>query len=154
MSTITDGSTVSREILTGDAAIAEGSASAWAPRRAPSQGQMRRVVEAARLFRSAVEGDRRAMLTMQEAMSTSDFPLLMGTVFGRELMATYQQLTPIWSSFCSRTVVNDFRPKPIIDLLGGRGILDKVPELTEYPARKAAEGSYSLSVGKYGGRIG
>lgn len=142
---------MSIELLTGDAAVAEGQGPT--PSRTHSPQYLARVAEAADLFGRAVKGNRQAVLNLQEAMSTSDFPTLLGAVFGRELLATYEQLPQVWSQFASRKVVNDFRPKPLIDLLGGRGLLDRVPELTEYPARKASEAKYSLAVGKFGGRF-
>lgn len=144
-------STISRQVLTGDAAVAEGSN--LGGRRPLTDGQKARLLEAGRLYGRAMAGNARAMLDLREAMSTSDFPDLLGQVFNRELMSTYEQMPQVWSQFARRTVVNDFRPKALIDLLGGRGVLDLVPELTEYPARKPSTSKYELKVGKYGGRV-
>lgn len=145
-------STLSRQILTGDAAVAEGNTS-LGRRRPTTPAQRARMVEAARLYSGAMSGNARSMLALKEAMSTSDFPDLLGQVFSRELMSTYEQMPSVWSQFARRSVVNDFREKSLIDLLGGRGVLDLVPELTEYPARKPSTAKYPLKVAKYGGRI-
>ena len=142
---------MSIELLTGDAALAEAGALKPEPKRSPQYWA--RVAEVATIFGAAMAGNARAMLTLKESLSTSDFPNLLGTVFGRELLATYQQLPQVWSSFASRSVVNDFRAKTLVDLLGGRGILGSVAELQEYPARKPSEATYSLKVGKLGARV-
>lgn len=139
------------KILGGDTAIEEGDETLKLARR--KSYSLPQLAEAAELFGRAVRGNKRAMLDLNEAMSTSDFPNLLGAVFGRELMATYEQLPKIWPAFATRTTVNDFRPKTLVDLLGGRSRLGLVPELTEYKAIKASEGIYTLSVAKYGERI-
>jgi hypothetical protein len=93
------------------------------------------------------------MLTIQESLTTSDFPKLFGDVIDRELMAQYAQIQPIWPGFARKTIVRDFRPKHWLDLLGGRAMLDSVKERGEYPARTLTEGEYFLTVGKYGARL-
>lgn len=143
---------MSTEILTGDAAVAE--AGAIAPRRRNTNPQyLTRLAETATLVGRAFDGDRRAMLTIQESLTTSDFPKLFGDVLDRELLAQYQQVTPIWPQFARRTVVRDFRPKHYLDLLGGRASLDLVKERGEYPARNLTEADYNLTVVKYGARL-
>lgn len=141
------------ELLTGEAAISEANSPDFTPQRETSPQQRRRLAEAATIFGRALKGNRRDMLTLQEAMSTSDFPYLLGAVFGRELMATYQQLPKIWPMFAGRTTVNDFRAKTLVDLLGGRQRLPQVPQGTPYPATSASETTYSLTVAKYGERV-
>ena len=143
---------MSTEMLTGDAAVAE--AGALAPRRRSNNPQYRaQLAEAATLIGRAFNGDRRAMLDIQESLTTSDFPKLFGDVLDRELMAQYEQISPIWPQFARRTVVKDFRPKHYLDLLGGRAVLDPVKERGEYPARNLTEGDYNLTVAKYGARL-
>lgn len=143
---------MSTEILTGDAAVAE--AGAIAPRRRSNNPQyLARLAETATLVGRAFDGDRRAMLDIQESLTTSDFPKLFGDVLDRELLAQYQQIEPVWPKFARRTVVKDFRPKHYLDLLGGRATLDLVKERGEYPARSLSEGDYSLTVAKYGARL-
>jgi hypothetical protein len=143
--------TISREVLTGTAA--EGAATGYAPKPRYTPAYQARIDEAATLFGAACNGSKRAMLTLTEALTTSDLPSLLGGVFDRELLSTYEQLPQIWSQFASRTTVNDFRPKTYIDLLGGRARLDAVAERGEYPARAPSEALYSLKVGKFGGVI-
>lgn len=140
------------EILTGSAAVAEGNA--LTARRQPSRERLAQINEAAQLVGRVFAGDRRAMVDLQEAMSTSDFPILFGEVIDRELMAQYQAMPSTWRSFARRTVVRDFRPKKWKDLIGGRGLLERIDQHAPYPERSVDEGEYELSVGKYGARIG
>lgn len=143
---------MSTEILTGAEAVAEGGA--LAPRRRQySPQRLTQLHEAASLIGRAFNGNRRAMLDLQEALSTSDFQHLFGDVLDRELLAQYQQVQPVWPQFARRSVVRDFRPKKFLDLLGGRGILDEVGELSEYKARQLSDAEYSLKVGKFGNRL-
>lgn len=140
------------EFLTGNAAVAE--ANALTPRRRNANPvYLQKVAETADLMGAVFAGDRRAMLTVQEMMSTSDFPKLFGDVLDRQLLAQYEQISPVWQGFATRQVVNDFRPKHWLDLLGGRAELDPVGEGAEYPARALTENDYKLTVGKFGSRL-
>lgn len=113
----------------------------------------RRIVEARALFQRVLEGDLRAKATVMETMTRSDFPLLLGAAYGRELIQEYNGITPVWQSFARRSVVPDFRPKKLTELLGGRAGLDKVAEAAEYKARALSEAEYEFTVDKYGARI-
>lgn len=109
---------------------------------------------AAEAWGGAWSGDRRARLDVNEALSTSDtFQRASGQVFAAELMRAYDAAPKVWGQYASRTVVNDFRPKKIIDLFGGRSGLDPVPELSEYPARQANRTEYEVQVRKFGARF-
>jgi len=140
------------EFLTGDLAVAEGRA-LTARRRNTSAEYLQKVAEAASLMGRVFQGDRRATLQVEELMSTSDFPKLFGDVLDRELLAQYEQISPVWQGFATRQVVNDFRPKHWLDLLGGRAELDPVGEGAEYKARGLTENEYQLTVGKFGARL-
>jgi len=123
-------------------------------RRRLSPQRLALVNEAATMWGRVFAGDRRAALDVQEALTTSDlFVSATGDVLDRELLARYQDLPAVWSQYASRTTVRDFRPKKMIDLLGGRAALDRVPELTEYPARDISANEREISVGKFGGRF-
>lgn len=147
------------QILTGAAAIAEGDAKPEAGfRRPPRDPQFNaRIVEAADLWHDALHmgglTGMKARVALAEALTTSDFPYLLGGVFDRELLASYQQLPSVWKAFARRVTVRDFRAKELIDLLGGQAILGSVGQGAEYPARKTTEAKYSLTVGKRGARF-
>lgn len=147
------------EVLTGDQAVAEGEAkpeAGFSSTRVSPQYNAR-LVEAANIWCDATTAGglagMRARTKLAESLTTSDFPILLGAVFDREMLAQYQQITPVWQGFARRTVVRDFRPKELVDLLGGRGILDPVGQGAEYPARELTEAKFSLTVGKRGARI-
>lgn len=147
------------EVLTGAAAVAEGEAKPEAGYRPVARGASfgARLIEAANTWGDAVTTGgikgMRARVKLAESLTTSDFPILLGGVFDRELMTQYAQLQPVWQQFASRTIVRDFRPKKLVDLLGGRAILDPVAQGGEYKARALTEAEYSLVVGKRGARI-
>lgn len=138
------------QTLTGAAAEAVATESAFGPRVRISEAQ---ISEAQRLLESAFKGSRRGMLNLQEAMAAGDFQHAIFDILDREVMAKYQDIAPVWTQYVSTTTVRDFRPKRMVDLLGGKAALDKVNELDEYPARSISKALYNLSVAKYGGRF-
>lgn len=113
----------------------------------------RLVLEAATLMGRAFAGNRRAILDLEEALSSDDFRSAAFEVLDREMMERYQDLPATWDQYTRRTTVRDFKKKKLVDLMGGRAALDKVPELTEYPARSLAKGLYEIFVEKFGGRF-
>lgn len=113
----------------------------------------RAIVEARALFQRVLDGDLRARAEVMETMTRSDFPILLGAAYGRELLQEYQGIAPVWQQFATRSTVPNFKPKTLVELLGGRGTLDKVGEAAEYKARKVTEGKYEFKVDKYGNRI-
>jgi hypothetical protein len=113
----------------------------------------RRILEARATFQKVLDGDLRARAEIMETLTTSDFPILLGAAYGREIIQEYQGIQPIWTQFARRTTVADFRPKKLVEILGGRAGLDKVGEATEYPARSVTEGEYEFKVEKYGTRF-
>lgn len=111
------------------------------------------ILEAAVLMQRAFKGNRRAMLDFEESLSTSDFRAAAFEVLDREMMDRYQDITPGWTAFARRTTVRDFKKKKMVDLMGGRSTLEKVPELTEFPARSLSKALYEIFVEKFGGRF-
>ncbi|MCX6024014.1 MAG: hypothetical protein NTZ05_20240 [Chloroflexi bacterium] len=77
-------------------------------RRSPNPAYTRRLAQAATLIRDVQEG-RTDPFYLKEAMSTSDFPLLMGDILDRQLLARYQEWEPTWQNYCKRGTVRDFR---------------------------------------------
>lgn len=101
----------------------------------------------------AIGGNRRILHKLEETLSTSDFSYLFADTLDREALAQYQQLPKIWPAFASRITLRDFRPKKLVDLLGGRSILDPVKELAPYAARGVSDAEYTITPGKYGDRF-
>lgn len=121
----------------------------YTPRRA------RAISEAADLWKRVFDGDLRAAVQVKEALSTSDlFVSATGDVLDRELLSQYTAITSEWSNFATRTLVRNFKPKKMIDLLGGRTVLERVPELTAYPGAEYDTREFSIHVAKFGRQFG
>lgn len=111
------------------------------------------ILEARQLFESAVNGSLMARARLEEAMSTSDFPIMLGAAYGRELQQEYEGIAPVWQQFATRKVVPDFRERTLVDVMGGRAELEKVKEGAEYPAGKLSESERKFKVEKFGRRF-
>lgn len=87
---------------------------------------------------------------MKEAETTSDFPILFGTVLERTLLAKYTIKTPGWRNYVKAGTQNDFRPTNLIGTYGLRSQLTAVPQEGEYPNAALSEGKVQCSLGKFG----
>jgi hypothetical protein len=124
-------------------------------RRNYSPRRRQAIVEAANLWKRVFDGDIRAAVQVREALSTSDlFVSATGDVLDRELLQAYSDITAEWQKFASRSLVRNFKPKKLVDLMGGRTKLDAVPELTAYPGAKHDTREFSIQVAKYGRQFG
>lgn len=90
---------------------------------------------------------------LEEAMSTSDFPLFFGDILDRAVLAGYAETPSMWRTIARAGQVRDFRNVSRFTMDGAEGQLSQVPELTEYPATRLTEGRYQFRVTKYGKRI-
>lgn len=124
-------------------------------RRQYSPQRRRAIVEAAGLWQRVMAGDMRAAVQVREALSTSDlFVSASGDVLDRELLQAYTQLQAQWAGFATRTTVRNFKPKKMVDILGGRSSLDRVPELTAYPGAEYDTREFEIQVAKFGRQFG
>lgn len=105
------------------------------------------------LIAPAFRGDKYARLDLNEAMSTSDFPILFGDFLYRSLAKRYAARPSVWQQFAARRTVRDFRETKLIDLLGGAGTLDDVAELAPYPRRALSEQEIKFKLGKTGAAL-
>ena len=112
-------------------------------------GRLREAAE----FVADVASGRRPMHHLQEAMSTSDFPLLFADVLDRQLLASYQETEPVWQNFCRRSTVPDFRSVKRFAVDGAEAVLPAVAEREEYPEASLSEAQDTYSVSKYGRRL-
>lgn len=87
---------------------------------------------------------------MREAETTSDFPLLFASVIERTLLAKYQIAKPDWRAYVKVGTQNDFRKANAFGIFGLQSSLGVVKERGEYPADKLADGSFSITLSKYG----
>lgn len=119
------------------------------PRRAKA------LTEAAELWGKAWNGDKMAAVVVNEALTTSDlFVSATGDLLDRELLASYQDINPSWQEWASPTTVRNFKPKKLVDIMGGKSALDLVPELTEFPYKKQSTHEYEIAAKKFGRRFG
>lgn len=118
-----------------------------------TKGVNTRILEARQLFQRALDGDLRARAEVVETMSTSDFPILLGSAYGREMLQEYTAIAPVWQEYMRRVTVPNFKPKTLVEILGGRAGLDKVKQGAEYKARALTEAKQEFRVEKYGARI-
>lgn len=109
------------------------------------------VAECADLLADVIEG-RRPTWQLQEAMTTSDFPLLFGDVLDRSTLAAYREWQPTWPAIAQRRTVRDFRTAKLFPpAIGADGRLAEVGQLVEYPESKLDEqAALTLSVKKFG----
>lgn len=125
-------------------------------RRVRESSKMRRcVMEAHAMLSDVRAGDPYAALRVREALSTSDlFRSATGEVLDREMLRQYDDMETQWSKFSTRTTVRNFKPKKLIDLMGSRNSLARVPEHTNYPQSDYSFSENELSVDKFGEQFG
>jgi hypothetical protein len=112
----------------------------------------RSLAEANSLYSGVLSG-KVPMHRLEEAMSTSDFPLLFADIIDREMLGRYAEWPSIWAKIARRGLVRDFRTVKRFKLDGAEGVLSQVGQGNEYPEASVTDGAYSYSVAKYGRRI-
>ena len=90
---------------------------------------------------------------VEEALTTSDFPLMFGDVLDRLLLAAYKTVEPAWKPFTKMSTVKDFRDAYRFAVYGSDQFLPQVGEKGEYLASKLDELRYTIAVLKYGRQI-
>ena len=114
-----------------------------------------RLAEATELVAKAFAGNRWAALTFQEAMSTSDFPLLFADILDRQLLQAYREAPQHWPAIAKPAEVRDFRNvKRFPRGIGGGATLDGVAAGASYPESSIADSTpIQYAVAKYGRRM-
>jgi hypothetical protein len=88
------------------------------------------------------------------AASTGDFPVLLENTLHKTLLAGYATTPDVWSRFCHKGSVSDFRPHKRYRL-GSFGTLSDLTELGEYVNKSIPDGTKeSISAGTKGNIIG
>lgn len=93
------------------------------------------------------------MGSLQEALSTSDFPLLFGDIIDRKMLARYHETEPTWRNWANTATVPDFRTVKRFAVDGSEATLATVAQGVEYPESKLTDLYYSYAVAKYGRRL-
>lgn len=105
------------------------------------------------LVAKVAQGSRHAALVFEEAMSTSDFPLIFGDILDRQLLAAYREYPSSIEAIAKVSTLRDFRQAKRFAIDGADGQLDAVAELGEYPASAVTESKDTLTVTKFGRRL-
>jgi hypothetical protein len=109
-----------------------------------------RLVETMRFVRDTQAG-RIAPARFAEAMTTSDFPILLGGIMDRTLLGGYREYPASYEMWCKiNRNVKDFRTISRGFLNLADGALDTVAQQEEYQAAGAGEGQYTYAVQKFG----
>jgi hypothetical protein len=89
---------------------------------------------------------------LSEAETTSDFPILFGTVIDRQLLARYKSAADgAWRKYIKTGTQMDFRPADAIGVYGLEGGLNEVKEKSEYKSDATlGDGKVSITLKKYG----
>lgn len=120
-------------------------------RTAPNMKQ--KVLSAAKLFNEAQKGTNLGMAQFREAMSTSDYPILLSKGFEVEAIQAQKDAVKEYEAFAVEKKVPDFRPKKLRDLFGNTEF-EPVGEGEEYKADNLDELEVEYKVGKFGRRFG
>lgn len=120
------------------------------PRSIRNRSNYRQLLREALTVLKTARGSRFGMHRFEEAMTTADFPLLMGDVLDRQLLGMYQETPVTWPAYVKRGTVPDFRTVKRFAVDGGEAILPSVGQLGQYLPAVLSETSYSYSVSKYG----
>lgn len=128
-----------------------------APSRGMTSGRYKELLrEALDLYAKVITGKRPAYY-LQEAMTTSDFPILFGDILDRQMLAEYEAQPSSWRQFIKTRTVNDFREveyRYFPDGQASQGRLRRVREQQEYPERNLADmDKIRYSIGKFGSRM-
>lgn len=121
--------------------------------RKPSGDYLRALKECARLI-TGVKSGIISSWKLQEAMTTSDFPLLLGDLQYKQLLGFYTPYRSVYESISKGFNLKDFKPLNLYTIDGGSSTLDVVTEEAPYPEISFTEGRYQLTIKKYGRRYG
>lgn len=121
-------------------------------RRSPADAARyeERLANVADLLEAVIEGRTHPYRMVEEAQSTSDFPLLFGDVIDRILLGAYAEWPSVWASIARRGRRRDFRVGKAFTVDGANSPLSPVPQGTPYPQDSLTDGEFAYGVSKYG----
>lgn len=122
------------------------------PQRHQDPAFLVRLAEAERFAQAISRGEvSRAMLV--EAMTTSDFPFLLGNNLWRKIIGYYQNFPSTFRNYFAMETVRDFRVNDRVTLTGARGLLTNRPERTPPQERSYGESRWQAQVQVYSAAI-
>lgn len=121
-------------------------------RRASTRDE--KIHEAAKLFGAGRTGANPfAQARLLEALTTSDFPILLSDAFTKKAISTQKAAVREFEPILTDVTVDDFNQHKLIDLWGSDEF-EPVKELEEYKAGKLAETELTHQAGKNGRSYG
>jgi hypothetical protein len=121
---------------------------------APSSPEMVRVLESnypGLLSRAVVAESQRGGVALDEAMSVSDFPLLMGDVLDRSLLQRFAAVPQVWRQYIGvGAPLRDFRTIRMLETTGGNDVYDAISDLEGLTYTTIAEGQHTMAPALYG----
>ena len=117
-----------------------------------SEAMKVRVARAMQVIQDAYAGSSIARIQLHEALSTSDFPLLIGHGLDALLLASYQSIEPEWHKYIHvGNPVRDFRPVERFRATRGAGLLTEQGESGNIKYDSQAEAKYSFKARVFAG---
>ncbi len=93
---------------------------------------------------------RKHQAYLEEAITTSDFPSLLGQIVDKKMEAAYKAMVPDWEAYIPTDTVADFNLIEEHRIDGNEDELPLVPEKGDYLVAPMSTGKYTGRVYKYG----
>lgn len=120
----------------------------------PSSPEMVRVLESnypGVLSPAVIAESARGGVTLDEAMTTSDFPLLTGDVMERTMLARFNEVPQVWRQYIGvGAPLRDFRTIRMLETTGGNDAWDAIAEEETIKYTTIAEGEHTMEPALYG----
>lgn len=118
----------------------------------PSTPEMARIIEAnyPGLLRRANLAEAAAM-GLQESMTVSDFPLLMGDVLDRMMLARFAEVPQVWRQYIGvGQPLRDFRTTRLLQTDGGNGLWNEITDSEGLQYTNLTESGHTIAAALYG----
>lgn len=120
----------------------------------PSSPEMVRFIESnypGVLSPAVIAESARGGVTLEEAMTTSDFPLLTGDVLERTMLARFNEVPQVWRQYIDvGAPMRDFRTIRMLETTGGNEAWDVITEEDTITYTTIAEGEHTMAPALYG----
>ncbi len=93
---------------------------------------------------------RKHQAYLEEAITTSDFPSLLGQIVDKKMEAAYKAAVPDWEAYIPTDTVADFNLIEENRIDGNEDELPRIPEKGDYKVAPMSTGKYTGRVYKYG----